>query len=434
MNFKPITNLNPNKENQTMPARITRRSFLGSTATAMVVAPALMNRAHSAEVLPGFDQTHTDFDRTKAWKPFSDRKIRVGLVGYGVCKFSAKFEFQLHPNVEVVAVSDLIPERCEALAEEAKCSKMYPSLEEMVKDDRIEAIFCATDAPSHARHCIEVLNHGKHVCTAVPAIYGNIEDAERLLACVRKNKGLVYAMFETSVFHDDLYAMKKLYDADVFGHVVYSEGEYCHPHVLGAPPLGSYKDWRKHNVPMWYPTHATAYYIGVTHGSFLEVSCQGTPLFDKSKRQPNRNGNIFNSEVGLFRTREGGICRIIICHSQGEYLEAGRLRGEYAGYNWHNGLAATGGFVGDATGQKRLKAAMAKGLQTKKDALPPGVAPGGHGGSHGYLADDFIDAILRGRKPAVDVIHALNMAVPGYYAHLSALKDGEKLKIPQYSL
>ena len=35
---------------------------------------------------------------------------------------------------------------------------------------------------------------------------------------------------------------------------------------------------------------------------------------------------------------------------------------------------------------------------------------------------------------AVDVIDALNMTVPGYYAHLSAMKDGETLKIPQYSL
>ena len=73
-------------------------------------------------------------------------------------------------------------------------------------------------------------------------------------------------------------------------------------------------------------------------------------------------------------------------------------------------------------------------MQTKKYALPPGVSPGGHGGSHGYLADDFIDAILRGRKPAVDVIDALNMTVPGYYAHLSANKDGETMKIPQFSL
>ena len=414
-----------------MSAKITRRSFLSSTATAMVAAHSMMNSAHSEPVIPGFDQTHTDYDRTKTWKPFSDRKIRVGLVGYGVCKFSAQFEFQNHPNVEVVAVSDLFPDRCAALSEQVKCKKTYPSLEEMVKDDHIEAIFVATDAPSHAKHCIEVLNHGKHVCTAVPAFRGDIEDAERLLECVKKNASLVYAMFETSVFHDDLYAMERLYAADVFGHIVYSEGEYCHPHTLGSPALDSYKDWRKNGSPMWYPTHATAYYIGVTHGSFLEVSCQGTAAFDKTKRQPNAIGNIFNSEVGLFRTREGGLSRIVICGSQGEYLEAGRIRGEYAGYNWHNGLVD--GFVGDAAGKERLKKAMEEGVQTKKHALPPGVSAGGHGGSHGYLGDDFIDAILRGRKPAVDVIDALNMTVPGYYAHLSAMKDGEKLKIPQYS-
>jgi predicted dehydrogenase len=415
-----------------MQNKIPRRLFLGTTAAAMATPFPLLSDAHGAEAIPGFDQTKTDYDKTKAWKPFSDRRIRVGLVGYGVCKFSAEFEFQNHPNVEVVAVSDLFPDRCAALAERVKCKKTYPSLEEMVKDDNIEAIFAATDAPSHAKHCIEVLNHGKHVCTAVPAFRGDIEDAERLLECVRKNPGLVYAMFETSVFHDDLYAMEKLYTAGVFGHIVYSEGEYCHPHSLGTPSLDSYKDWRKKGCPMWYPTHATAYYVGVTHGSFLEVSCQGTAPFDKGERQPNSIGNLFNSEVGLFRTNEGGLSRIIICGSQGEYLEAGRLRGEYAGYDWHNGRAD--GFVGDAAGKERLKKATEKGLQTKKYALPPGVSAGGHGGSHGYLADDFIDAILRGRKPAVDVIDALNMTVPGYYAHLSAMKGGENMKVPQYAL
>lgn len=415
-----------------MKTQLTRRSFLGGTATALLAARSAIGPGHGAEAIPGFDRTQTDVDRTKAWAPFSDRKVRVGLVGYGLCKFSAQFEFQNHPNVEVVAVSDLFPDRCAALAAHVQCGKTYPSLEEMVKDDRIEAIFVATDAPSHARHCIEVLNHGKHVCTAVPAFRGDIEDAARLLECVKKNSGLVYAMFETSVFHDDLYAMEKLYAADVFGHIVYSEGEYCHPHSLGAPPLGSYKDWRLHGAPMWYPTHATAYYVSVTHRSFTEVSCQGTAPFDPARRKPNGIGNIFNSEVGLFRTSEGGLCRIIICGSQGEYLEAGRLRGEYAGYDWHNGRG--GGFVGDQAGSERLEKARERGMQLKKYALPPGVAAGGHGGSHGYLGDDFIDAILRRRKPAVDVIDALNMTVPGYYAHLSAMKGGENVKIPQFTM
>jgi len=34
----------------------------------------------------------------------------------------------------------------------------------------------------------------------------------------------------------------------------------------------------------------------------------------------------------------------------------------------------------------------------------------------------------------VDVIDALSMTVPVYYAHLSSMKDGETMKITQYSL
>ena len=405
-------------------SNISRRSFL--TASAAVTAGTTLSFAKTDKVIPGFDQTKTDIDKKQIWEPFTDRKVRVGIVGHGVCKFGLQFSLQHHPNVELVAVSDLFPDRCAEMAQKANCAKTYPSLEEMVKDDSIEAIFCATDAPSHAKHAILCMEHGKHVATAVPVFYGDIEYAERLLECCKKYPELKYAMFETSCFHDDLFAMEKLYAADVFGRVVYSEGEYCHPHSLGALALGSYKDWRKKGTPMWYPTHATGYYVGVTHKSFLDVSCQGTAAFDADKRIPNAIGNVFTSEVGLFRTEEGGLSRMIICGSQGEYLEAGRIRGEYGGFNRT--------FKGDRIGSRRYHDAIKGGLQIKKHALPPGVAPGGHGGSHGYLSDDFIDAILRKRKPRVDVIDALNMTVPGYYAHLSAMKDGETMEIPQYSL
>ena len=164
----------------------------------------------------------------------------MGIVGYGVCQFGAAFGFQDHPNVEVVAVSDLIPDRCAALAKACRCEKTYPSLEEMVKDDRIEAVFVATDAPSHARHCIEVLKHGKHVASAVPAGFGSLEDADQLFEAV-KASGRKYMMFETSYFHEDLHAMRQIYRAGGFGKLVYSEGEYYH---YMAEPIASYKDWR----------------------------------------------------------------------------------------------------------------------------------------------------------------------------------------------
>jgi len=45
-----------------------------------------------------------------------------------------------------------------------------------------------------------------------------------------------------------------------------------------------------------------------------------------------------------------------------------------------------------------------------------------------------VDAILRDRKPWIDVATSLNMTVPGIIAHQSALNDGELMKVPQYSM
>jgi hypothetical protein len=67
-----------------------------------------------------------------------------------------------------------------------------------------------------------------------------------------------------------------------------------------------------------------------------------------------------------------------------------------------------------------------------RPALPPGMVAGGHGGSHGPLANEFITSIIEDRQPAVNIYEALAMTVPGIIAHQSALKDGETLKIPQF--
>ena len=64
----------------------------------------------------------------------------------------------------------------------------------------------------------------------------------------------------------------------------------------------------------------------------------------------------------------------------------------------------------------------------------PGVQPGGHGGSHGPLMNEFVLSILEDRKPLVDIVQALNMTVCGVVANQSALKDGERLKVPQYTI
>jgi predicted dehydrogenase len=393
---------------------ITRRTFLQTVGLGATVVGIPASARSAEKPIQGFERTAEDPNVSKGWKPVSDRKIRVGIVGYGVCKFGAEFGFQNHPNVEVAAVSDLIPDRCAALAQACRCAKTYPSLEEMVKDDRLEAVFVATDAPSHARHCIDVLRHGKHVASAVPAVFGSLEDADKLFAAVRSS-GRKYMMFETSFFHEDLFAMRQIYQAGGLGKLVYSEGEYYH---YMEEPIDSYQGWRIGLPPQWYPTHSNAYYIGASGGSFTEVSCLGMPSrIPHLQAANNRYQNAFGSEIALFRTSEGGMSRMAVSWDTPGYGgEMGRIRGQ------------KGTFYGKYEGlEKNLP-------NTRRPPLPPGVAAGGHGGSHGYLMDESVTAILQDRQPLVHIAAALNLTIAGIVAHQSALQNGALLKIPQYQI
>jgi predicted dehydrogenase len=351
--------------------------------------------------------------KQSTWKPVSERKVRIGIVGYGVCRFGAAFGFQDHPNVDIVAVSDLIPNRRQGLMKACRCDKSYESLEVLVKDPKIEAVFVATDAPHHPQHCMEVLNHGKHVMTAVPAVFGSLEQAEQLLETVKKT-GLKYMMAETSYFRADCCGMRQIYKAGGFGRLIYSEGEYYH---YRATPIDSYKGWRIGMPPLWYPTHSTAYYVGVTGKRFTSVSCIGFSAdFDAYKPGANRYDNRFTDEVALFETSEGGSSRMLMCKGiQDLIVEKGRVFGEKG---WMDGTEYHG--------------VMKELPDISRPPLPPGMPAGGHGGSHGPLANEFVTSILEDRQPLVNIHEALAMTVPGIVAHRSALKDGERLQIPQF--
>ncbi len=421
-------------ENNT-PSTLSRRHFIqgmGASAAALGALSAASSlhaaddlpRDAAGNVIPGFGDdpeqpNQVTARNTDKWEQKSDRKIKVGIAGYGLCKFGAMFCYQDHPNVEVVAATDLDPQRCAALAKAVGAKKTYASCEEMIKDKSIEAVYIATDAPSHARLAIMALEHGKHVCSAVPAVFGfEAEDeAEDLFNAVKKS-GMTYMMNETSTFHADCYSWRMQYQAGILGKILYSEGEYYHDFSPRGIPSFNPKNgkidghgWRRGLPPMWYPTHATAYYVSVADGGRLtDVSCVGTPgLYTEFQKGENAHNNTFGTEIALLKTSEGGISR---------------MAGSWDMKNAH-------GEKGRVYGQKDQNT---KAVNTARPALPPGVPAGHHGGSHGHLTSNFIESILLDQKPIVDISSALNMTLAGVIAHKSAQKDGEWMTVPQYEL
>lgn len=402
---------------------LARRDLLkvGGTASAALLLPAA---ARGAQNQPGSQPS---------------RKIRLGVVGGN---FGASFYWHQHPECTVVAVSDLIPERRQRLMKVYQCERSYESLEQLLLDKDVEAVAVFTPAPDHVRHCVACLQAGKHVICAVPACM-SIAEAELLLDTVRRT-GLTYMLAETSWYHQSVITARQWFQEGKFGRLFYTEAEYHHPGLdsLFVDASGR-RTWRYGFPPMHYPTHCTAYLVGVTGERMTHVSCVGwgddsAILKDNAYRNPFWNG------TALFTTSGGHAFRVAVYWNA---AVGGCERGQWLGDKLSffdpqpNGLGSIirraanqtekddAGFVRQLPQSERY--VQPQWWQT--EMLPePLRHASGHDGSHTFLTHEFVTALVHNRRPAVDIHAALAMTVPGIVGHQSALKGGEQLKVPQF--
>jgi len=365
------------------------------------------------------------------------RKVRVAIVGG---RFGLSFQFHKHPDCVVEAVAELRPARLAALQKVYKCAKGHPSLEAMLKDPKVEAVFLATPAPDHVRHTLLCLAAGKHVLSAVPAAM-TLEDCGRLAAAV-KQSGLTYMMAETSCWQQLTISARTFYAEGRFGHLYYTESEYHHPGLETLYFENGQRTWRHGLPPMHYPTHCTSHLLSVTGERLTEVVCHGWgdehPIV-----KDNAYHNPFWTETALFRTDRGNSMRVAIWWRGAQKGgERARYFGDKMSFYFSDPTGTNGPSIvraetkteQDSGGFERSSQILEKYAEVKwwkTDLLPePLRHDSGHEGSHCFITHEFVDAVAKGRKPFVGIDEALAFTVPGMIAHQSAMNGGQSLKIP----
>ncbi|HZO89299.1 MAG TPA: Gfo/Idh/MocA family oxidoreductase [Chthonomonadaceae bacterium] len=350
-----------------------------------------------------------------------ERRVKMGLVGGG---FGCAFQFGVHPGCKVVAVADLRPDRREALRNYYRCDTVYHTLEELLRDPNMEAVGLFTPAPLHARHSIAALKAGKHVLSAVPAAF-TLEECQQLLDTVRAT-GLTYMMAETSYYRKETIQARKWYQEGRFGELFYCEGEYWHEALDSLMFHNGERTWRYGYPPMHYPTHSTAFLIGVTGERLIHVQCIGWGD-DNEILKTNVYNNPFWNEVAFFQTDRGYATRMAV----GWHLGHPEIeRASWFGSDFSF-------FMASPTGQPN---AVSQSVHVQNvdvpdfyELLPGSLRHGsGHGGSHTHLTHEFICALLEERRPAIDIYEAIAYTAPGIVAHQSALKGGESLPVPDF--
>lgn len=388
-----------------------RRNFL-KTATLAVVGPAITASALN-DALGGI----------RPWQQTSDKKVRIGVVGGG---FGTAFHWHQHPNCVVEAVSDLIPERRDKLMRTYACAKSYESLEKLILDPAVDAVAVFTGAPDHPRHTIACMKAGKHVISACPACL-TLEDAAKLKE-IKERTGLIYMTAETSYYRWETITARQMYQAGLFGELVYTEAEYYHPMNKEERDALWYRDgkrtWRYGYAPMLYPTHSTAFLVGVTGERLTKVSCIGWGDDDPALKD-NVYKNPFFNETGMFMTDKGKPFRCNVAWKLNAHGERAQWFGTKAA------LYSQGS--GGQPFAMQLPSGQVSQLPDYFAMVPEAMrADSGHGASHPFLTNEFVMALVEKREPATNLYEALAFCVPGIVAHESSLKGGKQLKIPNF--
>lgn len=366
-----------------------------------------------------------------------ESKLRVGVVGG---RFGTQFYFHEHPNSVVEAVADLRDDRRAALQKTYSCQKAYTSLTALLRDRNVDAVGLFTPAPDHAAHVLESLAAGKHVLCAVPAAM-SMEECQKLIDAVKRS-GMTYMMAETSYYQQLTISARKFQQAGEFGRIYACESEYHHAGLDSLFVENGQRTWRYGFPPMHYPTHCTAHLLSVTGERITEATCIGWgdshPVL-----KDNRYKNPFWNETAMFKTDRGTAFRVAVWWKG---AHRGTERAQWYGdrmsffFNHPNGLgpAIVRWSVDqekDSAGFARQRAVLEKYEEVKwwaTEMLPgPLRHNSGHEGSHTFITHEFVDAVLRKRKPAVDIHEAVAYTLPGIIAHQSALKGGEQMKVPQ---
>ncbi|WP_353809705.1 Gfo/Idh/MocA family protein [Agromyces sp. SYSU T00194] len=391
----------------------------------------------------------------------------IGICGLG--QFAQSFIplFQAHPGVRRVALADIEPDRAARVARHYGVEEAYSSLEQLCESD-VDAIAIFTPRWMHAQHSLTALRAGKHVFSAVPAAV-TLEEMTELVTTVEQT-GLTYMVAETGYYNPAALYCRERYRRGDFGDFVYGEGEYLHDMSHGfyeAFQRSGGEQWKSTASfpPMFYPTHSISMILSVTGARMESVSCLG--FVDRAddgvfSREVSRWGNDFSNETALFRTSDGGMCRInefrrvgwrgqlssrmSMYGTKGSYEEQSNARVwntlDHADQTDLFDFLTSRKTEGFSRKSGELMPSVHEAMELDFDAgytpvhpverLPESFAklPNGHAGSHHFLVDDFVRAVNQETVPPNNVWESARNCIPGMVAHESALRGGVQLPIP----
>jgi predicted dehydrogenase len=369
----------------------------------------------------------------------STKRHNVAIVGLG---FGAEFIpiYQKHPLANMYGICQRTKEKLDKVGGHFKLDKRWKRYEDVLKDPAVDFVHINSPIPDHAPMSIAALKAGKHVMCTVP-MATTIEECQQIVELVKKT-GLKYMMAETVVYSREFLFLKEMYTKGELGKIQYMAAS--HPQDMDGWP--SY--WEK-MIPMHYATHVVSPCLGLVNGRAEYVSCfgSGTVRDDIQKK----SGNRFAVESCHIKIKESDIVAHIwrfLYDTARQYRESFDVYGTKKSFEWT--LVEHEPHIIHTAKKPEPEIPSKVEVPDYAHLLPEPIRQftrsiqdaehlsfiqgGGHGGSHPHMVNEFLNALSQDRDPWPNAVQSANWTCVGICAHQSALKGGEIIKLPAFTV
>jgi len=155
-------------------------------------------------------------------------KLKIGIIGAGNISKSHLKSYELCDKAEVVAICDINEGRLNRTADEFNIKNRYLSVEDMLKNEKLDAADVCVWNCNHAKCTIAALNAGLHVLCEKPMAY-SAEEAE-LMKKVAEEKGKLLMIGFVLRFDTTSLITKDFIDSGYLGNIYHTKATYLRRH------------------------------------------------------------------------------------------------------------------------------------------------------------------------------------------------------------
>ena len=358
------------------------------------------------------------------------KKIRLAVFGTGSRGIGMMRNLLAFPEIDVVAVCDLVKASAEQAAKVCvDAGKPTPTVyaddekawEKLLETEKIDLAIIASGWPTHAEISLAALKKGAYVGCEVP-MATSIDDCWKLVETAAKHQCM---LLENWSFRQDNLAVLNMIRLGLFGEIMHAHCAYSHDcrdyfyYDAKGAERWQMQYFKKYNRN-FYPTHALGpilSWLGINAGDrFTEIYSVATAAKGANLRMKNRFGDEHPGATTAFA--QGDVVTSILKTALGKTVVLNldvQLPRPYAN-RWM--VQGTKGIYDEEKGSIYLE-----GISPKPHQWEP-WAPyqekynhrfwnsqyvGGHNGTDGCELRQLVDAVAAGIPTPLDVYDSVTM-------------------------